>query len=63
MTKVISLVNMKGGVGKSTITANLAWQYAVYSNWNKKVLVVDIDPQFNVSQYLLGVRKYEDLVF
>lgn len=58
MAKTVSLINMKGGVGKSTITANLAWHYAAYSNWKKKVLVVDLDPQFNSSQYLLGYYRY-----
>jgi chromosome partitioning protein len=58
----VSLINMKGGVGKSTITVNLAWHFAAYSNWKKKVLVVDLDPQFNASQYLLGVMQYDQLL-
>ena len=52
-----SLVNMKGGVGKSTLTANLGW-YTAYIK-NKRVLLVDLDPQFNLSQYVLGNAKYE----
>lgn len=59
MSKTVALINMKGGVGKSTITVNLAHQFAGYSNWSKKVLVVDLDPQFNTSQYLLGAARYE----
>lgn len=58
----VSLINMKGGVGKSTLTVNLAWHYAVYKPWDKKVLVVDLDPQFNASQYLLGVSDYEAIL-
>jgi chromosome partitioning protein len=58
MAKTISLINMKGGVGKSTLAVNLAWQFAAYVKWMKKVLVVDLDPQFNASQYLIGVDKY-----
>lgn len=53
---------MKGGVGKSTLTANLAWQFAGYTKWSKKVLVIDLDPQFNSSQYLLGPKKYQALI-
>lgn len=60
MAKKISLINMKGGVGKSTLTVNLAWHFAAYSNWLKKVLVIDLDPQFNASQYLVGVTRYEN---
>ncbi len=62
MAKKVSLINMKGGVGKSTLTVNLAWQFAGLRKWNKKVLVVDLDPQFNASQYLIGVSKYEEIV-
>jgi chromosome partitioning protein len=62
MTKTVSLINMKGGVGKSTLTVNLAWHFAAYRNWMKKVLVVDLDPQFNASQYLVGVSRYEHIL-
>jgi len=62
MAKTVSLINMKGGVGKSTLTVNLAWHFAAYRNWLKKVLVVDLDPQFNASQYLVGVSGYKRIV-
>ncbi len=62
MATKISLINMKGGVGKSTLAVNLAWHYAAYGDWHKKVLVVDLDPQFNASQYLLGVSDYETIL-
>ena len=58
----VSLINMKGGVGKSTVTVNLAWHFAAYRNWLKKVLVIDLDPQFNASQYLVGVRRYQQIL-
>lgn len=57
MAITVALVNMKGGVGKSTLTANLGWYCAQHKN--KKVLLVDLDPQFNLSQYALGPSKYE----
>jgi chromosome partitioning protein len=59
MGKTISLINIKGGVGKSTLAANLAWEFAGYKRWGpRQVLVVDLDPQFNASQYLLGPEQY-----
>jgi chromosome partitioning protein len=45
-------------LGKSTLTVQLANYIAYYALWQKNVLVVDLDPQFNASQYLLGVREY-----
>ena len=60
MAKVVSMINMKGGVGKSTLTFNLAWRTA----WkeNLRVLAVDLDPQANLSQYFLGATKYLSLL-
>ncbi len=53
----VALMNMKGGVGKSTLAANLGWYCAYKKDW--RVLLVDLDPQFNLSQYVLGTRGYE----
>ncbi len=61
MAKKVSLINMKGGVGKSTHCVNLAWHFALVPD-NKQVLVVDLDPQFNASQYLLGNLQYEQIL-
>src|SRR5690554_6403452 len=43
--------NQKGGVGKSSITCNLA---AISAARGKRTLVVDLDPQGNSTHYLLG---------
>jgi chromosome partitioning protein len=54
--QVISFVNMKGGVGKTTLAVNIACGLAL--RHRKKVLMIDADPQFNATQYLLEDDRY-----
>lgn len=54
--KTISLINMKGGVCKTTLAVNIA-QCLVRRNFCN-VLLVDIDPQFNATQCLMTGKEY-----
>jgi len=54
--KVVSIVNMKGGVAKTTIAVNIADVLA--QREGHKVLVIDVDPQFNATQCLVSGDDY-----
>jgi chromosome partitioning protein len=57
MSHTISLLNMKGGVGKTTLAVNLAWY--MYQRQRHDVLLVDLDPQFNATQYVMDYSVFD----
>lgn len=57
MTTIVSVVNHKGGCLKTTVTANLG---AALARAGKKVLLVDLDAQQNLTQSLIGPVEYEE---
>jgi len=59
MAKVISIINLKGGVAKTTLTVQVA--ECLCSEFGKKVLVVDLDPQTNATITLISEEKWEEL--
>ena len=56
---IVSTINLKGGVGKTTITAALAEIMA--AEHGKRVLLVDLDPQTNLTVYMIGEAHWRDL--
>lgn len=59
MTRRISFVNFKGGVGKTSLTVNIAAFLA--QEFGQRVLLVDCDAQSNASFWLLGVGRWNEV--
>jgi chromosome partitioning protein len=54
---VVAVLNMKGGVGKTTISAHV--MRVLYRNHSKRTLLIDFDPQFNLTQTVIPQVQYE----
>ncbi|HJR06637.1 MAG TPA: ParA family protein [Pyrinomonadaceae bacterium] len=57
LAPVVAVLNMKGGVGKTAISAHV--MRILYRILNKRVLLVDFDPQFNLTQTVIPRATYE----
>ncbi|KRF05309.1 hypothetical protein ASH00_13080 [Arthrobacter sp. Soil782] len=57
--KSLAFINNKGGVGKTTLACNMA--YYLSKEANRRVLVVDLDPQCNATQLLLSDTQWDEL--
>lgn len=60
MGKVITFINMKGGVGKTHLIVNIG--YTLSKRFNKKVLLIDMDPQMNATQYSLSYMEINNII-
>lgn len=59
MTHVVSMINLKGGVAKTSTSVALAEVFS--SELKKRILVIDLDPQTNATLMLIGEKKWFEL--
>jgi cellulose biosynthesis protein BcsQ len=59
MTFIVSTINLKGGVGKTTTSVALA--ETLSCEFGKKVLLIDLDPQTNATIMLIGEDRWVEL--
>ncbi|ELT6289799.1 AAA family ATPase [Vibrio cholerae] len=59
MSKIISFINLKGGVGKTTTAVNMASILA--KKHDKKVLLIDLDPQTNATVSLIKQTEWQEI--
>jgi chromosome partitioning protein len=60
MGTVIAFLNMKGGVGKTTVAVNFAYNLSMKQD--SRVLMIDLDPQYNATQYLVNIDSHQEYV-
>lgn len=58
-TPILSVLNMKGGVGKTTVSAHV--MRVLYHRMQKRVLLIDLDAQFNLTQSVMTQETYDAL--
>jgi len=58
MARVVSIINLKGGVGKTTLTVALS-EFIAIKYPKKRILVIDLDPQSNSSVALIGEDNWD----
>lgn len=56
---VLAILNMKGGVGKTTVSAHVMRVF--YQRMQKRVLLIDLDAQFNLTQAVVQQDKYDQI--
>ena len=59
MASILSMINLKGGVAKTTTTIALA--QLLDCEFSKRVLIIDLDPQTNATVMLIGDKKWREL--
>jgi len=60
MGNVVSFINQKGGVAKTTTAINVSAQWA---KLGKKILLIDLDPQSSATKAIFGDTTFEDTIF
>src|SRR5438309_227142 len=57
---VVSIINQKGGVAKTTTALNIS---SSWSKLGKKVLLIDLDPQSSATKAIFGDREFERTIY